>query len=63
MKEFWKSWKFWLCIAAVVLIIVGIILYFTVQAFKVVVWEAAAGLLLVGIGVLIGYFIWGRKGE
>lgn len=53
----WKNWKFWVAIAAVVLVIVGIILYFTVPAFKVVVLEAAAGILLVGIGFAIGYYV------
>lgn len=57
MKDLVKNWKFWVAIAAVVLVIVGIILYFTVPAFKVVVWEAAAGILLVGIGFAIGYYV------
>lgn len=56
MKDFWKSWKFWLIVVTVLLVIVGVILYFTVPAFKVVVWEAAAGLLLLVTGWLIGHF-------
>lgn len=57
MKDLLKKWKFWVAIAAVVLIIVGVILYFTVPQFKVVVWEAAAGILLVCIGFAVGYYV------
>lgn len=55
--EFWKSWKFWLIVAAVVLITVGVILYFTVPAFKIVVWEVAAGILLFVAGWICGKYI------
>lgn len=57
MNEFWKSWKFWLIVAAVVLIAVGVILYFTVPAFKVVIWETAAGILLFVAGWICGKYI------
>ena len=57
MKEFWKSWKFWAIVAAVVLITVWAILYFTVQAVKVVTWEIAAGILLFVAGFFVGRYI------
>lgn len=60
MKDLIKSWKFWVAVATVVLVIVGIILYFTVPQFKVVVWETAAGILLVVVGFIAGYLI-GKK--
>ena len=50
--EFWKSWKFWLIIAAVVLAIVAVVLCFTYPVFG-----AAVGGLLIG---LLAGFIWGR---
>ena len=60
MKDFLKKWQFWAVVAAVVLAIVCVVLYFTVPAFKTVVWEAAAGLLLIVIGFGIGYYV-GKK--
>ena len=60
MKDLIKSWKFWVAIAAVVLIIVGVILYFTVPQFKVVMWETAAGILLIVVGFITGYLV-GKK--
>ena len=60
MKDLVKSWKFWVAVTTVVLIIVGVILYFTIPQFKVVVWEIAAGILLVVAGFIAGYLI-GKK--
>ena len=60
MKDLIKSWKLWVAIAAIVLVIVGIILYFTVPQFKVVVWEIAASILLVIAGFIAGYLV-GKK--
>ena len=60
MKDLVKSWKFWVAVATIVLIIVGIILYFTVPQFKMVVWETAAGILLVVVGFIVGYLV-GKK--
>ena len=57
MREFWKSWIFWVIVAVVVLAATGTILYFTVPAFKSMVSEIAAGLLIGLIGWLIGYFV------
>ena len=62
MKDLVKSWKIWLVVAAVALVIVGIILYFTVPAFKVVVWEAAAGILLFVAGWIVGHYV-EKKGK
>lgn len=60
MKDLLKSWKFWVAVAAVVLAIVAVVLYFAVPQFKVVVWETAAGILLVVGGFIGGYFV-GKK--
>lgn len=57
MKEFWKSWIFWVIVAVVVLAATGTILYFTVPEFKSMVLEIAAGLLIGLIGWLIGHFV------
>ena len=57
MKEFWKSWIFWAIVAVVILAATGTILYFTVPAFKSMVLEIAAGLIIVLIGWLIGHFV------
>lgn len=57
MKDFWKSWKFWAIVAAVVLIAVWTILYFTVPAVKVVTWEIAAGILIFFAGWAIGHYV------
>ena len=51
MKDFWKSWKFWAAVVAVLLIIAAVVLYFTIPVFC----YAVSGLL---IG-LAGGFIWG----
>ena len=57
MKEFWKSWIFWVIVAVVILATTGTILYFTVPAFKSMVLEIAAGLLIGLVGWLIGHFV------
>lgn len=57
MTEFWKSWKFWAIVIAAILLITGIVLYFTVPAFRVAIWETAAGILLFVIGWLVGHFV------
>ena len=43
-KDFWKSWKFWVAVFAVLVAIVGLILYFTVPAFKDVLLNIAIGI-------------------
>jgi hypothetical protein len=58
MKDLIKSWKFWLIVAAVVLVLVGTILFFTVPEFKnaiIAIFAALAGAALCfGIGYYFG---------
>ena len=56
MREFWKSWIFWVIVAVVVLAATGTILYYTVPAFQSVVLKTAAGLLVGIIGWIIGRY-------
>ena len=56
MKEFWKSWIFWVIVAIVVLAATGTILYYTVPAFQSVVLKTAAGALIGVIGYIIGRY-------
>ena len=51
----WKSWKFWVAVFAVLAAIVGLILYFTVPAFKDVLLNIAIGIGGIAIGWIIGY--------
>ena len=55
MKDFWKSWKFWVAIAVVLMLIIGLVLYFTVPAFKDVLLNIAIGIGGIAIGWIIGY--------
>ena len=57
MKDFWKSWKFWVAVAAAVLLIVGVVLYFTVPAFKTVILEILADVLIFVVGAIVGHYI------
>ncbi len=52
MKDFWKSWKFWLAIAAVVLAIAAVVLWFTCRPFC----YATSGFLIGGLGGFMGGF-------
>ena len=57
MKEFWKDWRFWVAVAAVVLVIVCVVLWFTCREFC----YASSGFLIGGmIGLAIGYWL-GKK--
>lgn len=56
MKDFWKSWIFWVIVAIVVLAATGTILYYTVPAFQSVVLKTAAGLFVGIIGWIIGRY-------
>lgn len=58
MKDLIKSWKFWLIVAAVVLAIVAVVLYFTVPKFAQVVGGALVGFI---IGFATGYFVGKKK--
>ena len=54
MKEFWKSWKFWLAVVAAVLLIVAVVLYFTYPVFC----YAVSGFLIGGLlFFIIGYYV------
>lgn len=57
MKDVLKSWKFWVAIAAVVLAIVAVVLYFVSPKFC----YAASGLLIGALGGFIGGFFVGKK--
>lgn len=57
MKDIWKRWQFWVAVAVVILAIVGTVLYFTVPAFKSMVLEIAAGVLIFLVGAIAGFFI------
>lgn len=58
MKDFWKSWKFGVAIAAVVLAIVAVVLYFVSPRFC----YAASGLLIGGLaGFIWGYAVGSKK--
>ena len=57
MKDFWKKWQFWVAVAVVVLAIAGTVLYFTVPAFKSMVLEIAASVLIFVVGAIVGHFI------
>lgn len=58
MKDLIKSWKFWLIVAAVVLAIVAVVLYFVSPKFC----YAASGLLIGALaGFIAGYFV-SKKG-
>ena len=61
MSEFLKSWKFWVAIAAVVLVIVGVVLYFTVPAFKTFVLEILAAVLIFVCGAITSWLIGRNK--
>ena len=57
MKEFWKDWRFWVAVAAVVLVIVCVVLWFTCRELC----YASSGFLIGGmIGLAIGYWL-GKK--
>ena len=58
MKDLVKNWKFWVAIAAALLAIVAVVLFFTVPKFAQVVGGGLVGLI---IGFAIG-FILGKKG-
>lgn len=57
MKDFFKSWKFWAAVAAVVLAIIAVVLYFVSPKFC----YAASGLLIGALGGFIGGYFVGKK--
>lgn len=63
MKEFWKSWKLWVALAAVVLLIVAVVLWFTLPSFRAVVAEILLGVILLACGFGSGvWYISKKKG-
>lgn len=57
MKEFWKTWQFWVAVAAVLLIIAGVVVYLCVPEFKDFIKNV---LIACGVGAAcfgIGYWI------
>lgn len=57
MKDFWKSWKFWVAVAAVILAIVCVVLWFVSPKFC----YAASGLLIGALAGFIGGYFVGKK--
>lgn len=58
MKDLLKSWKFWVALAAVVLVIVCIVLFFTVPEFAQVTGGALIGLI---VGAILCYLFMMKK--
>ena len=58
MKEFWKTWQFWVAAASVLLIIAGVVVYLCVPEFKdfikSVLITCCVGAACFGIGYWIG---------
>ena len=49
-----KSWKFWVAVAAVIVVIVCVILFFTNRTFAYV---TASGLIGLLVGFIVGYVV------
>ena len=54
MKNLLTNWKFWLAVAAVIVVIVCIILFFTNRTFAYV---TASGLIGLLVGFIAGYVV------
>lgn len=63
MKDLIKSWKFWLIVAAVVLVLVGTILFFTVPEFKNAIIAIFAGIAGLALAFGIGYWLGGKNAK
>ena len=61
MKEFWKNWKFWAVVAAVVLLIVGIVLYIYVPAIRDFVRGVGVCIACTLAGFIGGYYVGQKK--
>lgn len=54
MTEFWKDYRFWLAVVAIVLAIAAVVLYFTIPVFC----YAVSGFLIGGLaGFIAGYYV------
>lgn len=59
----WKNWKLWVAVAAVVLLIVAVVLWFTLPSFRAVVAEILLGVILLTCGFGSGvWYISKKKG-
>lgn len=59
----WKNWKVWVALAAVVLLIVAVVLWFTLPSFREVVAEILLGAILLVCGFGSGvWYISKKKG-
>lgn len=59
----WKNWKLWVAVAAVVLLIVAVVLWFCVPSFREVVAEILLGIILLACGFGSGvWYISKKKG-
>ena len=57
MREFWKSWKFWLAVAAAILVIVGVVLYIYVPEFRDFIKSVGICIGCVLAGFIGGYYV------
>lgn len=57
----WKNWKLWVAVAAVVLVIVGTVLFFTVSGFKNAIITIFAGIAGLALAFGIGYWLGGKN--
>ena len=54
MKNLLTNWKFWLAVAAVIVVTVCVILFFTNRTFAYV---TASGLIGLLVGFIVGYVV------
>ena len=54
MKDFWKTWQFWVAVAALILLIVAVVLYFKAPTFCYAISGFIMGALA---GFIAGYFV------
>jgi len=59
----WKNWKLWVAIAAIVLVIVGTVLFFTVPGFKNAIIAIFAGIAGLALAFGIGYWLGGKNAQ
>lgn len=57
----WKSWKFWAVIAAIVIAIVGTVLFFTTDWFKGILVTVLFSVLSFVGGAIVSYFFIPKK--
>ena len=57
MKDFWKTWQFWSVVTAVVLLIVGIVLYIYIPAIRDFVRGVGVCIACALAGFIGGYYV------